>query len=104
MMLICLPLTLGIGTIVMWWVARYRYPMVIDENGIIKRNGKNVFWKDLVRCHKVTMVNKRGKRISGSVDLYFGDEIVKINPIVFVDGLEVLKAVARFSGQEIETG
>ncbi|MFZ5950050.1 MAG: hypothetical protein ACOYXC_05070 [Candidatus Rifleibacteriota bacterium] len=103
-MIICLPLTLGVGTIIMWWVARYRYPRVIDENGIVKRNGKAVFWKDLVRCHRTTLTNKRGQRISGAVDLYFGNEIVKINPVVFVEGFEVLKAVSRFAGQKIEIG
>ena len=103
-MFVSIPVTLGVGTIGMWWVARYRFPKVIDDEGIVKRNGKKLLWRDLTRCQKTTLVNKHGKRVSGSVDLYFGDEVVKINPYAFAEGFEVLKFVRMVSGQEIDIG
>ena len=103
-MLVCLVVTLGVGTIIMWWTARYRYPWIIDADGIVKRNGKRLFWKDLSGGQKVRVENHSGNRISGSVDLHFGNEIVKINPYVFTEGFRVMEFIRKISGKNLAIG
>ncbi len=99
---VCIPFTLGVASIVLWWTARYRYPRIIDIEGITKGNGKRVLWKDLTRIQKIRVVNQRREKVAGSVDLYFGNEMVKINPYVFIDGFKVLDYVRQVSGQNLD--
>ncbi|EKD82693.1 MAG: hypothetical protein ACD_39C01150G0001, partial [uncultured bacterium] len=100
-MLLCLIFTLGVGTLVMWWTARYRYPRFIDSVGIVKRDGKRLFWKDLSSSQQIRVENQKGNRISGAIDLHFGNETVKINPYVFSEGFHVLEFIRKVSGRSL---
>ncbi len=89
----------GFLCVYVWWMIG-RLPRVIDEEGITKRNGRRVLWKDLTKVVRVT--NKfHGARISGSLKLHFrgeeDEEVVDIAPYL-IPADKVVAYVARKAG------
>lgn len=95
--------TLGLGGIGMWLQMRI-WPSRIDKEGIALRNGKHVTWGELTDTRAVTVVNPRGNRITGRLELVFGKTKVKIVPQSLKEGQSVIVYINEILGTELETG
>ena len=95
--------TLGIGALAMWLSAR-SWPGVLDQEGITLRSGKRVEWDQLTDVRRVTVVNDRGRRVTGRLELVFGKTKVKIVPQSLAEGHAVLEYVSQILGQEAVPG
>jgi len=83
------------GIAVYLWMQPRRWPRVVDEEGITKRNGHRVLWRDLTKVERIT-AKLEGVRVSGALRLYFkGDEVVDITPNGISPSAEVVKFVAQ---------
>ncbi|HEY9760073.1 MAG TPA: hypothetical protein V6C97_33260 [Oculatellaceae cyanobacterium] len=68
------------GLIAFLWYQTLNYPQLIDDEGITKRNGTRLLWKDLQRLERRTG-KVEGIRVAGSLRLFFqGGEYVDIVP------------------------
>lgn len=96
--LLLIPLTLGIVPLFLWWYNRRLYPRTIDREGILRRDGVRVIWKDLDRV--VPFSNPSlGRHGTGGVDLGFRGVWIRIHPYWLADGFAVLDLVRRVSGR-----
>ncbi|HNT75578.1 MAG TPA: hypothetical protein PKH77_11240 [Anaerolineae bacterium] len=74
------------------WALTLRMPRVIDEEGITRRDGRRVLWRDLTKTEPLT-ARYRGVRLGGSLRLHFkGGEIVDVPD----GGISQADAVVRF--------
>ncbi len=95
--------TLGLGGLLMWLQTRV-WPARIDSAGVTLRNGKHVAWSELTDTHAVTVVNPRGNRITGRLELVFGKTKVKIVPQSLKEGQSVIVYINEILGTTLETG
>jgi len=93
----------GVATIAMWFSSR-KWPAVVDEEGIIMRNKKRVYWKDLTSIQPVKVVSYSGRRITGRLDLMFGKTSVAIVPHSIKKGQEVMDFISDILGVDVKTG
>lgn len=78
------------------WALMLRWPRVVDEEGITRRDGRRVLWRDLTKTAPITGRYK-GVRLGGTLRLYFkGDTIVDIP----ANGLSPSAAVVRFVAEK----
>ena len=66
-MWLLLPLTLGAGTLALW-VYTMRWPLRLDDKGILLRNGLFVRWGDITR---LGIVERQFEQEAIRLDLYF---------------------------------
>ena len=95
--------SLGVGTLALWLSAR-SWPKVVDGEGITVRNGKRVRWSDLSDSRLVTVVDDRGRRVTGRLELIFGKTKVKVVPHSLAEGQEVMDFLRRVAGGPLATG
>ncbi len=56
--------TFGTATIVLWWLVWYRYPRVLDREGVTTRGGARYRWADVEEVLTIRRRSSRGLRIS----------------------------------------
>lgn len=92
-------LSLGLGALLVYWISR-SYVKQLDDSGVILRNGKRFFWRDLEEARPSYWV-RHGSRRLNHVDLKFPTGTAGVYYQVFENGREVLDFVRRKTGQEI---
>ncbi|NLI76881.1 MAG: hypothetical protein GX442_10615 [Candidatus Riflebacteria bacterium] len=98
--LLLIPLTLGIVPLFLWWYNRRLYPWTIDREGIVRRDGVRVIWKDLDQVAPFSH-SALGPHDTGGVDLGFHGVWIRIHPFWLDDGFAVLnfvRLVSRWPG------
>ncbi|MHB0876686.1 MAG: hypothetical protein ACYC5O_11660 [Anaerolineae bacterium] len=95
--------TLGVGTLALWLSARI-WPKVMDAEGITLRNGKRVNWAEMTDSRLVTVVDDRGRRVTGRLELIFGKTKVKVVPHSLEEGAEVMAFISKIAGGPVTTG
>lgn len=95
--------TCGVGAIGMWWQTR-SWPQLMDDDGIVLRNGSRVHWRDCSRIVRVTAVSETGGRVSGRVDLEFGKVRVRLVPQSVLQAKAMLEFATAKLGQEVVSG
>jgi hypothetical protein len=89
--------SLGIGTLALWLTAR-SWPRVVDDEGMTLRSGKRVRWSEMTDTRLFTVVDDRGRRVTGRLELYFGKTKVKVVPHSIAEGPEVMAYIDRMAG------
>lgn len=95
--------TLGLGWFIMTLSAR-SWPRRVDDAGITLRSGKTVRWDDLTDTRRVMVVDERGRRMTGRLELIFGKTTVKVVPQSLIPGHQVMAAISERLGFEATTG
>jgi len=95
--------TCGVGWIALHLSSR-SWPARISEKGMTLQNGKKVSWAKLDDVKQVTVVDERGRRVTGRLDLRFGKTTAKIVPQSIVPGQTVMDYISAILGERIETG
>ena len=95
--------TLGLGWFIMTLSAR-SWPKRVDDRGMTLRSGKQVAWDDLSDVRRVMVVDEKGRRMTGRLELVFGKTTVKIVPQSLIPGHEVMQAISERLGFEATTG
>ena len=93
----------GVITIVLWFGSR-KWPKRIDTQGITLRNGKTYLWSQLSSVHPVTVVNSRGNRVTGRLDLAFGKDRVSIVPQSIQEGYRAITYIGEVTGIDVASG
>lgn len=100
---LCGLMTLGIGAFGMWLCTK-RWPRLLDQEGATLRNGKRLLWKDVTEIIPVTVVNPRGQRVTGRLDIKFGKEIMKVVPQSLAEGQTAMGFIAAVLKTDVATG
>ncbi len=95
--------TLGVGALGMWLSAR-SWPRVLDPEGITLRSGARVAWNQLTDVRRVTVVDELGRKVTGRLELVFGETKVKIVPQSLAEGQAVLDYLGQLLGEEVAPG
>lgn len=95
--------TFGVGGLALWLGAR-TWPTYIDSTGIKLRNGKQFTWGELTKVIPVTVVDGRGRRMTGRLDLEFGKIKARIVPQSLKNGHQVMAEISKYVGQDLYTG
>ena len=95
--------TLGVGALGMWFSAR-SWPKIVDSAGMILRNGKQVKWNEITNIEKVCVVDSLGRRVTGRLELTFGDTVVKVVPQSLAEGADLMAFISKMLGEEVRTG
>ncbi|MBI5723113.1 MAG: hypothetical protein HZA50_04080 [Planctomycetes bacterium] len=103
MLWLCGLMTLGIGALGMW-LSTKRWPRLLDQEGATLRNGKRLLWKDVTEIIPVTVVDPRGRRITGRLDIKFGKDKLKIVPQSLAEGQAVMDFIAAVLKTDLATG
>lgn len=75
-----------------------RWPRIIDQEGITRRDGRRVLWKDLTKVERITG-RVHGVRVSGALRLHFReDQIVEIAPNSITPSQRVTRFIAQKTG------
>ena len=86
------------GIVLFLWFQTLNYPRLIDDDGITKRNGTRLLWKDLRKLERQTG-KVEGIRVAGSLRLFFQDgEYVDIVPNSISPADEVTSCIYRKTG------
>ena len=91
--------TFGIGALAMHLSAQC-WPKDLDEEGVTTRSGKRFRWNDIEKATSVTVVDQRGRRVTGRLDLKAGKDSIKIVTQSIVPADKVLDMVQRKLGNE----
>ncbi len=87
-----------VGFVVYLWLNTRRWPRIIDQEGITRRDGRRVLWKDLTKIERLTG-RAYGIRLSGGLRLHFReDQIVEIAPNSITPSARVVRFVAQKTG------
>ncbi|MFQ5400285.1 MAG: hypothetical protein ACE5E7_11890 [Anaerolineae bacterium] len=86
------------------WLATMSWPRILDQDGITLRNGRRVRWEALTEVRPITVVDARGRRVTGRLELVFGKVKVKIVPQSLAEGQAVLQYVSQILGEDVFTG
>ena len=93
--------TLGVMALYLLWLTR-SWVKLIDDEGLILRNGKRFPWKDLSRVYAVTVRHTTGIRLTGRVELLFaGGDKVRIVPFSTGNSEEVLAFLSTKVGSKV---
>lgn len=103
LMVIFLPFTFGIGTVILW-VTTWSWPKFVDVEGLTLRNGKRYSWKDVTLLQPVTVVNRYGGRMAGRLDIHFGKKVARIVPQSLKEGGELMDYLSKVFGKEVSIG
>ncbi len=86
------------GLVFFLWYQTLNYPLLIDDEGITKRNGMRLLWKDLHKLDRRTG-KMEGIRVAGSLRLFFQDgEYVDIVPNSISPAEAVISYIYRKTG------
>ncbi len=91
-MWLLLPLTLGVGTLALWLYA-LRWPLRLEKNGILLRNGLFVRWGDITR---LGVVEREFEQEAIRLDLFFKGGVARV-PVQYLDHGERVAATIRAS-------
>lgn len=91
--------TFGIGALAMHLSAQ-PWPKEMDEEGITTRSGKRYKWDDIEKATSVTVVDEKGRRLTGRLDLKAGKDTIKIVTQSIIPADRVLAMVQRKLGDE----
>lgn len=103
LMVVAFFFSFGLLTLILWLVT-WRWPRILDSEGVTLRNGNRLLWKDLTRVQPVTVVNRYGSRVTGRIDLHFGKNKVPLVGQSLKEGALVFAFVGRVLGQDIVSG
>jgi hypothetical protein len=79
----------GIGVI--WWLLFQKDPEVIDPHGITLRSGRRKTWSEMTDLRRIRVVGAySGARRDYYIQMWFGGEIVNLNPAELENGEEAL--------------
>lgn len=95
--------TCGVGAVGLWWQTR-TWPQLMDNDGIVLRNGTRLRWADCTKIVRVTAVTETGGRISGRVDLEFGKVRARLVPQSVVQAQAMLDFASAKLGQSVVSG
>lgn len=95
--------TLGLGWFLMNHTAK-TWPSRVDDRGMKLRNGRQVAWSELSDMRRVVVVDEKGRRMTGRLELIFGKTTVKIVPQSLTPGHRVMAAISDRLGFEATTG
>ena len=90
-MVALLPLTLGLGTLVLW-VRASRWPRRLERDGVRLRNGRFVRWKEITR---IGVTKREFDEETVNLDLYFADGSARVPVRHLQDGERIAAAVRR---------
>ena len=92
-------LTCGVGGVIGWWWIRSHVPWFIDEEGISFRDGRRFLLKDLSKGKQIDVIGEESKeRLSGMLDLHFGKQVVRLDPLAIDDpvgAIDFVKSVLQ---------
>lgn len=77
--------TFGTIALWLWWMIRYRYPFVVDRDGVTTRSGARHRWADAKEVLTLRRRSSRGLRIS-----FAGGGRIFVVPRMIRDGDEVV--------------
>ena len=69
------------------------WPKLVDDQGIVLRNGKRLNWGEFVNKREVEVVDQLGRHVTSRLELIFGKNKAKIVPQSLADGYKVLELI-----------
>lgn len=95
------PFTLGIGSLVIWWISR-SYVASLDDQGVTSRAHQRFAWSEL-KAVRPRYVRRGTRSYLNDVGLVFTNGSVSVFPAVLQNGGEVLDWLRRRTNQPIPT-
>ncbi len=91
--------TFGIGALAMH-LSTQPWPKELDGEGITTRSGKRYKWDDIEKATSVTVVDEKGRRLTGRLDLKAGKDTIKIVTQSIIPADRVLDMIQRKLGDD----
>jgi hypothetical protein len=95
------PLTLGLGTVVLWLLA-LRWPRRIDRSGLTLRSGRQVPWAAI---KKISVLKDPGAGESRTIrlEIFYDRSIIRLPLRAIADGERVAAEIRSFFGAALSS-